>query len=94
MTSAGNKSGVNCMRLYLASMSCANVFMASVFANPGTPSSKMCPSLSNPMSSESMRCFCPTITLSIPIVRLFTNALCCSILTLISRISIASDILL
>ena len=41
MTSAGNKSGVNWMRLNLALIAFAKVLIAKVFANPGTPSSKI-----------------------------------------------------
>ena len=61
--SAGNKSGVNCKRLNFASIVLASVLMASVFANPGTPSNRICPLESNATKRRSLMCFCPTITL-------------------------------
>ena len=92
MTSAGKRSGVNCILLYLESISSDKVLIAKVFAKPGTPSSKICPSLNKPIRRESIKCFCPTITWFIPIVKFVINELCCSIRALSSRISIASAI--
>ena len=60
----------------------------------GTPSSRMWPSLRRPIRRQSTRCFCPTITLFMPITRLVTNWLCCSIRMLSSRMSIDSAIIL
>ena len=49
--------------------------MARVFASPGIPSSRICPSASNPIRRFSTRCFCPTITLFISIEMISTKAL-------------------
>ena len=57
ITSAGSRSGVNCILLNLPSIRFDSVLMASVFARPGTPSRSMWPSLSRPISSDSTRCF-------------------------------------
>ena len=92
ITSAGNKSGVNWIRLYFASISCARVLIASVFANPGTPSRRMCPSDNKPINNDSTKCFCPTIVWSMPAIKFVTNALCLSIFSFKARISIASAI--
>ena len=92
ITSAGSKSGVNCTRLNFPSINDAKVFMANVFAKPGTPSNNTCPSLNNPINSDSTKCFCPTITWSIPVIKFVTKALCFSIRSFNSRISIASAI--
>ena len=73
--SAGNKSGVNCIRLNLASIQVAKVLMANVLANPGTPSNKICPLLSKPINKRSTMWLCPTITLFISEVNTSTNAL-------------------
>ena len=90
ITSAGNRSGVNCMRLNSVLTSCARVLMARVFANPGTPSSNICPSLSRPISRLSTKCFCPTMTPSMPRLMLVIKALCCSIRMFSSLMSITS----
>ena len=44
-TSAGNKSGVNCILLKLPLIAFDNVFIAKVLAKPGTPSSNIWPLL-------------------------------------------------
>ena len=50
---AGNKSGVNWIRLKDPWMAFAKVLMANVFANPGTPSSNICPCPNNPINNLS-----------------------------------------
>ena len=53
--------------------------MASVFARPGTPSSKMCPLPRSPIISLSIIFFCPMIFLFISSERRSTKALSCFI---------------
>ena len=67
--------------------------MASVLARPGTPSSRMCPFESSPMSSVSTRCFWPTITLPISMFSVSTNTLSRSMRSLSSLMLITSLIL-
>ncbi len=89
ITSPGRRSGVNCIRLYFASMSCASVLMAKVFARPGTPSSSTWPLARRATRRLSTKCFCPTMVWSIPRVTrvvksllLATNSLSSRMLTL------------
>ena len=91
--SEGKRSGVNCTRLKRASMSEASVLMASVLARPGTPSSRMCPSLKRPVSRESIKWRCPTMLRSMPVVRSVRKPDCASMSALSSRMSIAVAIL-
>ena len=90
--SAGSKSGVNCMRLNLPCIVCASVFIASVLARPGTPSSNICPLASKPISRRSVICFCPTITRFISIVIRSVKALSRWMRSLSSRMSVISAI--
>jgi len=66
--SLGIKSGVNCIRLNFRSITSATVFIRSVFANPGTPTSKQCPLASKEIRSWSTIFSCPTITLAISVL--------------------------
>ena len=91
--SEGKRSGVNCTRLKRASISEASVLMASVLARPGTPSSRMCPSLKRPVSRESIKWRCPTMLRSMPVVRSVRKPDCASMSALSSRMSIAVAIL-
>ena len=63
------------MRLNLESTACERVLIARVFARPGTPSRRMCPLARRPIRRFSTRCFCPTMTLFISIVRMSTKEL-------------------
>src|SRR6266508_1104440 len=60
ITSAGSRSGVNWMREKLILRHSATVFTASVFASPGTPSSRMWPPVRRPISSRSTMTSWPT----------------------------------
>ena len=75
ITSAGSKSGVNWMRLNLASISDDKVLIANVFAKPGTPSKSTWPFANNAINNESTKCFWPTMVWSIPRVIKLTNPL-------------------
>ena len=55
-TSAGSKSGVNCTRLKEALIALLKELMASVFASPGTPSKRICPSPKSPIIKRSNIC--------------------------------------
>ena len=59
--SDGIRSGVNWIRLKGSSRIRANVLMSSVFANPGTPTSKQCPCEKSAIRSCSMTSSCPMI---------------------------------
>src|ERR1051325_8642278 len=63
-TSAGSRSGVNWMREKLMRRHSATVRTASVFARPGTPSSRMCPPVSSPIISRSTMTSWPTTRLA------------------------------
>lgn len=91
--SAGNKSGVNCKRLNLASIHEANDFMASVLANPGTPSKRICPLDSKAIKRRSTMCFCPTMVLSNSIKINSTKALSACIFSFNSLISVIAKFL-
>src|SRR5258706_4456832 len=60
ITSAGSRWGVNWMREKLACRISARVRTASVLASPGTPSRRMCPPVSSPISSRSTIACWPT----------------------------------
>src|SRR5882672_12540409 len=60
--SAGTRSGVNWMRLNSPEIACATVFTASVFARPGTPSTRRWPRASSATTIRSSRWSCPTMT--------------------------------
>src|SRR5438132_1286054 len=60
--SAGTRSGVNWIRLNSPLIDCATVFTASVFARPGTPSTKRCPRASSATTMRSSRWSWPTMT--------------------------------
>ena len=60
--SLGIKSGVNWMRLKLRPSAFATVCTISVFASPGTPTSKTCPPEKIAQMISSTTCSCPTIT--------------------------------
>ena len=55
MMSAGNKSGVNWIRLKLASVALAKVRILSVLARPGTPSISTWPLARRPIIKRSIR---------------------------------------
>ena len=48
-TSAGSKSGVNCILENSPCTASDSVLIAKVFASPGTPSNRICPFPNNPM---------------------------------------------
>src|SRR5438132_3780569 len=60
ITSAGSRSGVNWMRENAIRRHSATVRTASVFASPGTPSSRTSPPVSSPTSSRSTMTSWPT----------------------------------
>src|SRR5213080_5023322 len=64
ITSAGSRSGVNWMRENAIRRHSATVRTASVFASPGTPSSRTCPPVSSPTSSRSTMTSWPTTRLA------------------------------
>src|SRR5437867_8376056 len=88
MTSAGSMSGVNCNREKRTWMTDARVLTESVFANPGTPSSRTWPLANKPMMSRSTRYFWPTTTLLISLSSGGTNALACCTSALIALIPV------
>ena len=65
MTSAGSKSGVNCILENSPLTASERVLIAKVFASPGTPSSRMCPFPRSPMSRRSTMYSCPMMALLI-----------------------------
>ena len=75
------------MRWNLASIACASDFIASVFAKPGTPSSKTCPLDSKPIINFSTIFFCPIIALPISAVKVLMNWLSTRIFSFNSVIS-------
>src|SRR6266536_4079110 len=64
-TSDGIRSGLNCTRLKLRSSVRARVFTSSVFATPGTPSSRTWPRTSSAATSPDTAPSCPTTALAI-----------------------------
>ena len=68
--------------------------MASVLASPGTPSSRICPFDSSPISSVSTRWLCPTMTLPISVRSVSTNTDSRSIRSLSSLMLMTSLIVL
>src|SRR5450432_1888989 len=63
--SVGMRSGVNCIRRKERFSACDKVRTISVFASPGTPSSKQCPPASKATINSSRISSCPTITFCI-----------------------------
>ena len=60
--SDGMRSGVNCTRLKPTSRICAMLDTMSVFASPGTPTSKQCPRVKIAARICSTTSFCPMMT--------------------------------
>src|SRR5712692_2916244 len=67
--SAGTRSGVNWIRLNSPLIACATVLTASVFARPGTPSTRRCPRASSATTMRSSRWSWPTMTFLISKIR-------------------------
>ena len=61
--SLGMRSGVNWMRLKLSVSVSARLRTSSVFASPGTPTSRQWPRANRLTSNSRMIASCPTITL-------------------------------
>ena len=61
--SEGIRSGVNWIRLKFTSSTFATVLTSSVFASPGTPTSRQCPPVKIAASSWSITSSCPITTL-------------------------------
>ena len=61
--SLGIRSGVNWMRLNWSDSAWESVLISSVFASPGTPTSRMCPPAKSAISTSSITASCPTMTL-------------------------------
>ena len=68
--SAGIRSGVNWMRLNSSDSASASVRIISVFARPGTPTSRQWPRAKSAMSSCSITSSWPTMRLAISSVML------------------------
>ena len=75
-TSAGRRSGVKDMRLKSRPSTLASVLTLSVFARPGTPSSRMCPSVTRASTSLFISLSWPTMTLPTSSVIFLTSSPC------------------